>query len=97
MRFEIAARPGADTQNDALAKVWARAKIASLYNGMILGAPEGADAITDTALNYGLVSSFTSFVAVDSASRTEGGHGTTVQVPVPVPKGVRYDTTVPEK
>ncbi|MHC4341475.1 MAG: VIT domain-containing protein [Planctomycetota bacterium] len=98
LRFEIPTRSEANTQSEALAKVWARAKIASLYNEMILGSVSGQeDAITETALNYGLVSSFTSFVAVDSARRTEGGHGTTVQVPVPVPKGVRYDTTVPEK
>ena len=47
-----------------------------------------------TALEYGLVSSYTSFVAVDSLTKTTGDHGTTVAVPVPVPDGVRYETTV---
>ena len=27
-------------------------------------------------------------------SKTSGDHGTSVAVPVPVPEGVRYDTTV---
>ena len=35
-------------------------------------------------------------LAVDSLTRTAGGHGVTVAVPVPVPDGVRYDTTVSE-
>jgi Ca-activated chloride channel family protein len=42
------------------------------------------------------MSAYTAFVAVDSMTRTAGGHGTTVVVPVPVPEGVRYDTTVEE-
>ena len=49
------------------------------------------------ALEYGLMSSFTAFVAVDSATRTAGNYGTTVAVPVPVPEGVRYETAVQEK
>jgi Ca-activated chloride channel family protein len=52
--------------------------------------------VKQTALTYGLVSDYTSFLAVDSSRRTEGSHGTTVSVPVPVPEGVRYDTTVQE-
>jgi Ca-activated chloride channel family protein len=40
------------------------------------------------------MSSYTAFIAVDSSRRTEGDHGVTVSVPVPVPDGVRYDTTV---
>ena len=31
---------------------------------------------------------------VDSSRRTEGDHGTTVPVAVPVPDGVSYETTV---
>jgi Ca-activated chloride channel family protein len=48
------------------------------------------------ALTHNLVSDFTAFVAVDSTARTAGDHGTTVAVPVRVPEGVRYDTTVPQ-
>ena len=52
--------------------------------------------ITQVALEYGLMSAYTAFVAVDSLSHTSGDHGTTVDVAVPVPDGVRYDTTVQE-
>ena len=48
------------------------------------------------ALEYGLMPAYTAFVAVDSLTRTAGDHGVSVAVPVPVPEGVRYDTTVTE-
>jgi Ca-activated chloride channel family protein len=59
--------------------------------------PELPGAIKQVALDYGLMSAFTAFVAVDSIRRTEGSEGTTVPVAVPVPEGVKYDTTVPER
>jgi Ca-activated chloride channel family protein len=42
------------------------------------------------------MSSYTAFIAVDSSRQTMGDHGLSVTVPVPVPYGVRYDTTVQE-
>ena len=53
--------------------------------------------IKQVALDYGLMSAFTAFIAVDSTRQTEGTEGTTVPVAVPVPEGVKYHTTVPEK
>jgi Ca-activated chloride channel family protein len=53
------------------------------------------DQIKEIALNYNLLSAFTAFVAVDSSQRTKGKTGTTVSQAVPVPKGVKYSTTVP--
>jgi Ca-activated chloride channel family protein len=53
--------------------------------------------IKQVALDYGLMSPFTAFVAVDSTRRTYGSAGTTVPVAVPVPDGVKYKTTVEEK
>jgi hypothetical protein len=47
-------------------------------------------------MDYNLMSPFTAFVAVDALRRTAGDYGTTVAVPVPVPDGVRYETTVME-
>lgn len=80
----------------ALPALWARRKIQSLTEGALL---EGSDTvgpqIEQVALSYGLMSAFTSFLAVDASERTAGDHGTTVVVPVPMPAGVRYDTTVP--
>ena len=81
----------------SLAKVWARLRIADLANRQTwAGDPHGelGDAIRNTALRYQLVSNYTSFVAVDSSQKTAGDHGVTVHQPVPVPDGVRYETTV---
>jgi Ca-activated chloride channel homolog len=77
--------------------VWARMKIAGLAEQSIYE-PDAtlSERIRQTALDYGLMSMFTAFVAVDSARQTEGTEGTTVPVGVPVPEGVKYGTTVPE-
>lgn len=87
------------TSHPALAAVWARAKIASLHERMSTSDDtiECHGAIKATALNYGLLSEFTAFVAVDSLSQTAGASGTTVVQPVPVPAGVKYETTVERK
>ena len=61
------------------------------------GIADLAQQIKQVALEYGLMSSFTAFVAVDSMTKTSGDHGTTVAVPVLVPEGVRYETTVTPK
>ena len=63
------------------------------------GDPAGelSGAIRTTALEYGLMSAYTSFVAVDASERTAGDRGTTVNQSVPVPNGVRYDTSVAER
>ena len=48
-------------------------------------------------MEYGLVSPYTAFLAVDATQRTAGDNGTTVNIPVPVPDGVRYETTVGDR
>jgi Ca-activated chloride channel family protein len=79
----------------ALAAVWARMKIADLGDRQMLdGLADATNEVKRVALEYGLMSAFTAFVAVDSMHKTEGTYGTTVAVPVPVPEGVRYETTV---
>jgi Ca-activated chloride channel family protein len=85
----------ASAGNRALPNVWARAKIASLAERMAYDSNEDLpDAIRRVALDYGLVSPFTAFVAVDAATKTDAGRPATVPMAVPVPDGVRYDTTV---
>lgn len=79
----------------ALPAVWARNYIASLmdrasYEPNI----ELPQQIQEIALQYSLMSAYTSFVAVDSKTQTAGTQGTTINQAVPVPDGVRYDTTV---
>ncbi|MYH70301.1 MAG: VWA domain-containing protein [Gammaproteobacteria bacterium] len=81
----------------SLAKVWARANIAELTDRQATaGDPHGelGDAIKRIALQHQLASDYTSFVAVDSSEITEGKYGVTVHQAVPVPEGVRYETTV---
>lgn len=95
-QFAIAS-DNSDEANATISKIWARLRIADLadrrswqndpYN-------ELEDAIRKTALEYQLMSDYTSFVAVDSSRVTEGDHGTTINQAIPVPAGVRYDTTV---
>ncbi len=83
-----AAHPG-------IACVWARKKIETLGNQATYDSNlDLPGEIRQVALEYGLMSSYTAFIAVDSSRKTAGDHGVTVAVPVPVPDGVRYDTTV---
>jgi len=78
-----------------IACVWARKKIEMLGNQATYDTNSDLPGeIRQVALEYGLMSAYTAFIAVDSSRATAGGHGTTVAVPVPVPDGVRYDTTV---
>jgi Ca-activated chloride channel family protein len=92
-----AALTGAATHK-GLPSVWARMKIADLADQSTYQPdPELPGQIKQVALDYGLMSAFTAFVAVDSTRRTEGAEATTVPVAVPVPDGVKYETTVDEK
>lgn len=78
-----------------LPALWARRKIRELSDFAPLRGREASSAeVRDLALAHGLLSDFTSCVAVDATGRTAGDHGVTVAVPVPVPAGVRYETTV---
>lgn len=93
-----AAQPSAERAS--LRSIWARLRIEDLASRQLAsnqGGPALAHAIRDTALEHGLMSDYTAFVAVDASERTAGSHGTTVFQPVPVPDGVRYETTVAEK
>jgi len=85
-----------DKTHPGVAAIWARKKIESLANGAIKGndAIEATQEITMLALHHGLMSKFTSFIAVDSSRVTAGDHGVTINVAVPVPDGVKYETAV---
>jgi len=110
-RIRVAGKVGSDDQvfdipvdlNDATAEhngiacVWARKQIETLANRATYDSSSDLPGqIRTVALEYGLMSSYTAFIAVDSSRQTAGDHGVTVNVPVPVPYGVRYDTTVQE-
>jgi Ca-activated chloride channel homolog len=86
--------PSDEKDHDVLATLWARTKIEHLmsqdWNGMQTGGPTGdlKQQITALGLQYRLMTQFTSFVAVEEMTITEGGQAKTVQVPVEMPDGV---------
>lgn len=87
--------PACTAPHKAIAQIWARTKLAQLGDLRTTdSSPSLRHETLQTALTYNLVSDLTAFLAVDAAAHTQGTYGTTVQVPVPVPEGVRYDTTV---
>ena len=99
LQFEVpVTATGTATTNNGLASIWARMKIAELAEQSIYEPnPNWAGQIKKVALDYSLMSSFTAFIAVDSTRRTAGTQGTTVPVSVPVPDGVKYETTITGK
>ena len=97
MQLEIPTSSAGNAARE-IPSVWARMKIADLDDESIYSADTRIhEQIRTVALNYNLMSAFTAFVAVDASRRTEGTQGVTVPVAVPVPDGVRYETTVSER
>jgi len=85
--------------HQALPSVWARMNIAALSDQMTFTGDDDGELsgeIRRLALRYRLMSDYTSFIAVDASEATAGEYGTTVHQSVPVPAGVRYETTVTE-
>jgi Ca-activated chloride channel family protein len=78
--------------NLGIAQLWGRARIKDLMNRMFGGEVKSlVDAVTQTALNYRLLSQYTAFVAVSEEVRVNPDGGkVTVQVPVLLPEGVNF-------
>jgi len=75
--------------NAVLRYLWARERIALLSDYNLLGADDKRiQEVTDLGLRYHLLTAYTSFVAVDSQVRNQGGKQTTVAQPLPLPQGV---------
>ncbi len=84
--------PATKDDGTAVASLWARARLAEMktqgYAERAVGrTPENAEAMTKLALDYGIVSETTSFVAIDRSSSI-GGKAQAVRVPVEMPDGV---------
>ena len=72
----------------ALRQLWARQRIQMLSDYDQFGStPERQAEVTRLGLRYNLLTTYTSFVAVDSLVRAKGP-GTTVTQPLPLPQGV---------
>ncbi|MEZ6196257.1 MAG: VIT domain-containing protein [Planctomycetota bacterium] len=91
----IALTPDAERRHSGIASIWARHRIADLEYAAAARGENRAAEVEAIALEFGIVSSRTSFLAVDASARTEGRMGVQVPVGVPVPDGVRYETSVP--
>jgi Ca-activated chloride channel family protein len=90
--------PAVEEKNVALASVWARTRIKDLSQQMA-GTQDGARAeyekqIEGLALEFRLVSSQTSFVAVDESRIVGDGNPVRILQPVELPEDVSYETAV---
>ena len=75
--------------NRALRYLWARQRITILSDFNRLRSDDRRiREITDLGLTYNLLTAYTSFVAVDTEIRNQGGTATTVKQPLPLPQGV---------
>jgi Ca-activated chloride channel family protein len=88
--------PENESRRSVLATLWARTRVDDLmsqdYNGIQQGNPRAdvTEAITQLGLDYRLMTQFTSFVAVEEVTVTDGGAPRRVEVPVEMPEGVSH-------
>ena len=79
-----------DPQAQALRLLWARQRIQQLSDEeALVGGDARRGAITTLGLEHGLLTQYTSFIAVDHVVRNpEAAHTTAVNQPLPLPQGV---------
>ena len=94
-KLEVSLPEGAAARDhEAIPYLWARRTISDLMDVWRTAGDrreETEEAVTELALEYQLMSQFTSFVAVDETVRNPDGSPRTVAVPVPLPEGVSED------
>jgi Ca-activated chloride channel homolog len=95
--------PESEPRRDVLARLWARTRIDELmsqdYNGIQNGTArqEVSEQITQLGLEFRLMTQFTSFVAVEEMTVTDGGTPRRIEVPVEMPEGVSHEGIFGEK
>ena len=91
--------PRREKDNEAQARLWARARIARLELAKLRSAEADrlVDEITSLALEHRLMTAYTSFVVVDRSQVREGGELVTIDQPVPMPEGVSYEGVFGQK
>ena len=89
-RTEVAASGREEARASALRHLWARQRIATLSDQEALeGGGAQKEAITALGLKYGLLTQYTSFIAVDHVVRNPNpALAPTVSQPLPMPEGV---------
>jgi len=77
------------SSNSALRYLWARSRIAQIddYNRLSQNDKHITE-VTELGLKYNLLTAYTSFVAIDTMSRTIDGKAVTVKQPLPLSEGV---------
>jgi len=82
--------PDAEAANDSLASLWARQRIDELSSDALNAKqPKLIEKqITDLGIEFGLMTQFTSFVAVEEKIVNQNGKPVKVEVPVEAPAGV---------
>jgi hypothetical protein len=82
--------PEAEAANDSLASLWARQRIDELSSDALSSAAPAKinKQITDLGIEFGLMTQFTSFVAVEEKIVNQNGKPVKVEVPVEAPAGV---------
>jgi MYXO-CTERM domain-containing protein len=84
--------PAVEPHNAAISRLWARERIATFQREMARNgeSPELVESMTTTALEHNLVSSYTSFVAVDEVRNDNTAPGSPLHVVQPneAPQGV---------
>ncbi len=88
--------PETEARHDVLATLWARTRVSDLMSQDYAGIQRNTahadvkEPITQLGLEYRLMTQFTSFVAVEEMTVTEGGVPRRIEVPVEMPEGVSY-------
>ena len=96
-RVGVTLPPAGAGGNMAIPQQWARAKIDELMSENYIGAQTGKadpnikDKIVALAMDYRLMTQYTSFVAVEMKEVTIGGEVRRVEVPVEMPEGMSYE------
>ena len=89
--------PASQPENAMLATLWARRRVEDLMSQDFGGLQRGAirddlkQQIAKLGIDYRLMTPFTSFVAVEEKTITEGGTPRRVEVPVEMPEGMSYE------
>lgn len=80
----------AAADDGTLPQLWARKRLERLYAVPSENAEELRERIVELGLRYSLLTSHTSFVAVDETVRNGTGDAEDVKQPLPLPKGVSH-------
>ncbi|OYV05838.1 MAG: hypothetical protein CFE26_09490 [Verrucomicrobiales bacterium VVV1] len=97
--IDLAEAAAKGLSHPALPVLWARERVRRLEDDQtrwdagrgsspVVSNPETVREITSLGLSYSLLTSYTSFLAIDETPRTMNGIAQTVKQPLPLPKGV---------